>query len=612
MRWTQWHAKLMNLNSFLNGFEDNRLASLGGETVLSMQREAGKDIAKRSVPGSIVIFLLLSIAALISDVESDGAEIYYALLLCSLLTIPLHLLLAKSFIQQEEASITRWGVQFSVLALATSLYWGVFSSWTLARYGIDITTLIFLLFSAGIASGAAAAIFIWKRLAQMYLAILLVPPITVLVFQAGNPIAIGIGFGFTLYFTFLFYQVDRSNKEYWIALLHTRELQHQAHELKRASMAKSEFLSSMSHELRTPLNSILGFSQLLGMEETLDATQKENAYEIHKAGTHLLKLVEELLDLAKIESRKMTVSIEPVELGALAEESILLVEPLASERNISIHRKNISNVIVLADHFRLKQVIINLLSNAVKYNREGGSVTLCAENRNGDVLVKVEDTGIGIEHHQLPKVFDSFNRLGRENTEIEGTGIGLTITKNLVGLMGGSIGVESTFGSGSCFWVRLPGASKVSEAADESAAQREPRFDQELQYTVLFIEDNPANLKLMEHYFKKYPCIKLVTAHLPELGLELARTRKPEFIMLDINLPKMDGYAVLKQLQRDKDTHHIPVIAISANAMPKDIQRGKEAGFCEYLTKPIDLNLLGDIVEELLEQVNESNRTSKE
>ena len=597
----------MNLNSLLNGFEDKRLAGLGDQVLISMQREAGKDIARRSIPGSIVISLLLSIAALVSDVESDNATIYYTILLCSLLTIPIHLFLARSQIQQDNASITRWAVQFSLLAIATSLYWGVFNSWALGQYGIDITTLIFLLFSAGIASGAAAAIFIWKRLAQMYLAILLVPPIIILVFQSGNPIAIGIGFGFILYFTFLFYQVDRSNKEYWIALLNTKELQVQARELKRASMAKSEFLSSMSHELRTPLNAILGFSQLLEIEETLDSDQKESVHEIHKAGTHLLKLVEELLDLAKIESRKLTVSIEPVELGALAEESILLVELLASERNISIHSKSITNVIVQADHFRLKQVIINLLSNAVKYNQDGGTVTFSSESCNGDVLIKVEDTGIGIEHDQLPRVFDSFNRLGHENTGIEGTGIGLTITKNLVELMGGSIGVESTYGSGSCFWVRLPGGNKVSQASDETPAQRGVKFNTDIQYTVLFIEDNPANLKLMERYFKKYECIELVTAHLPELGLDLARARKPELILLDINLPKMDGYTVLKQLQRDKDTHDIPVIAITANAMPRDIQRGIEAGFYDYLTKPLDLNRLGDIVEKLLEEENHLN-----
>ncbi len=377
------------------------------------------------------------------------------------------------------------------------------------------------------------------------------------------------------------------------------------------SRAKSEFLSSMSHELRTPLNAILGFGQLLEMDRALAPEQVDNAHEIVKAGRHLLTLINEVLDLARIESGKLTLSMEPVQLVELIEECAAMVELGAIRQGLAFHRDmaHCQERWVRADRLRLKQVLINLLSNAVKYNREGGSVHItCEFKSNGLVRLAVTDTGPGIPEDKLAELFTPFNRLGLEAGAIEGSGIGLVISKRLVEMMGGEIGVDSQPGQGCTFWMELAEtepltASAVLSATDSgscAAVGGAIPGDKLRCHTILYVEDNPANLRLMQQVLAPRSDIRLVSSGEPLVGLELARSEHPDLIMLDINLPGMSGFEMLKQLQAQADTCNIPVLAITANAIPEDVARGLAAGFLAYLTKPLDLDKLQTEINRLL------------
>ena len=384
---------------------------------------------------------------------------------------------------------------------------------------------------------------------------------------------------------------------------------------ENANRAKSQFLSSMSHELRTPMNAIMGFSQLLNLEieQPLNESQKENVSEILKASDHLLELINEVLDLAKIEAGRIELSIEDVFFGDVIVESLQLIMPLAEKRGITIelfHEGTETSLIdlvkdqniVRADHTRLKQVIINLLSNAVKYNSENGKITIKCKKSGNNIRVSITDEGGGLNQDQLDQLFTAFNRLGAENTDIEGTGIGLVITQNIVELMGGKIGVKSEVGTGSTFWFELPSGSVGSDDEEQAADVSKIKIDLEESRTVLYIEDNPANLRLVTQLLGKLPNLHMWSAHEPMLGLELATENIPDLILLDINLPGTDGYEVLKLLRQRDRTRDIPVIAISANAMPKDIEKGFAAGFADYITKPIDIHALLAAVDDKLKK----------
>jgi PAS domain S-box-containing protein len=390
-----------------------------------------------------------------------------------------------------------------------------------------------------------------------------------------------------------------------------RESQAAKVEAERANLAKSEFLSRMSHELRTPLNAILGFGQLLELHPDAPA-QRDHVREILGAGRHLLTLIDEVLDLARVESGNLTVSPEPVAVLPLVQECQKLLRLQAQARNIRLVDPSPQCAVHLrADRTRLKQVLLNLLSNAVKYNREGGSVSVACLGGDGaspgTLRIRVHDTGAGLRPEQLPRLFVPFDRLDAEAQRIPGTGIGLALSKRLVELMGGQIGVESTPGAGSTFWVELPLAEPHAEAARPpapapAAAQVPPAVTRR---EVLCIEDNPANLRLIESIFERRPDIRLLTAMDPSLGLELARTHRPALVLLDINLPDMDGYAVMQCLRESEATRRIPVVAVSANAMPRDLERAKAAGFAAYLTKPLDVPALMAQVDDLLRRANE-------
>ena len=360
---------------------------------------------------------------------------------------------------------------------------------------------------------------------------------------------------------------------------------------ERASLAKSDFLSSMSHELRTPLNAILGFAQILEFDDALTPTQKESTQEILRGGHHLLGLINEVLDLAKIESGHITLSLETVRLAEVVDDCRQLMKPLATAAQLTMHVEVPKNIAVRADRIRLKQVVLNLVSNAIKYNRAGGDVALRVVGAApGRVRVEVTDTGLGIAPNRLANVFQPFNRLGKDQGNIEGTGIGLSITQKLVGLMGGQVGVESLQGVGTTFWIELPG--NTVELKEEPSASTFGTTQSKMLNKgrcVLCIDDNPVNLKLIAQILTKRPDIDLVTAHTPGLGIQLAMSRQPELILLDINMPGMDGYQVLEVLKNYGRTASIPIIAVTANAVPRDVEKGGTAGLTEYLTKPLDV-----------------------
>jgi PAS domain S-box-containing protein len=375
------------------------------------------------------------------------------------------------------------------------------------------------------------------------------------------------------------------------------ELENAKGAAEKANLAKSEFLSSMSHELRTPLNAVLGFAQLMASDTPPPTpAQKMSIDQILQAGWYLLRLINEILDLAMIESGKVTMSQESLSLTEVLQDCQSMIEPQAQKRGIQMTFPRFDNnlVYVHADRTRLKQVMINLLSNAIKYNREGGAVivqcTMSAENR---VRVSVRDTGGGLAPEQLAQLFQPFNRLGQETGAEEGTGIGLVVTKQLIELMGGSIGVESSIGVGSIFWFELEASSAAAlvygDGKDSAAVQRAPAAANasSSQRTLLYVEDNPANLALVEQLIARRSDLKLLTAIDGHLGIQLARAYQPDVILMDINLPGISGFGALKILREDPATAHIPVMALSANAIPRDIERGMEAGFFRYLTKPI-------------------------
>ena len=386
--------------------------------------------------------------------------------------------------------------------------------------------------------------------------------------------------------------------------LRTAELRLAKDVAETANRAKSEFLSRMSHELRTPLNSILGFAQVMSAEGSLNADNLDSVKEIYLAGRHLLNLVNEVLDLARIESGRLDFSLETVPLDELVSECRMMIGPIADRYGVRIHTGACYGMAVLADRIRLKESLVNLLSNACKYNRPDGEVRIqIREMENNHLRILVSDNGLGIPADRQAEIFEPFNRLGAELSGIEGTGIGLNITRGMVEAMGGKVGFESHEGAGSIFWIELPRKEFGLQTAYEFNAIR-PSYSSDDTLTILYVEDNPANLKLMARIVESMPGLNLVNAHTPMLGLELAETLRPALMILDIKLPGIDGYTLLGKLRKLACCRDIPAIAISADAMPLDLKRGIDAGFNAYLAKPLDLREFGAVIERLLPQRN--------
>jgi signal transduction histidine kinase/CheY-like chemotaxis protein len=380
-------------------------------------------------------------------------------------------------------------------------------------------------------------------------------------------------------------------------------------EAERANRAKSEFLSRMSHELRTPLNSILGFGQLLEMDEELDETAAESVARIVTAGRHLLTLINEVLDISRIEAGAQTTSIEPVHVCDPLVEALELVRPLAQEREIAIVKDFHDGLyrFVLADYQRLKQVLLNVLSNALKYNRRGGVVQVSFRaTDDGRLRFRIADSGPGMRAEDVEKIFVPFERLDADKTDAEGTGLGLTLSRSLIEAMGGTIGVERTApGEGTTFFVELELTDERQVELEPEPTPAEPRPSPALSAgletgTVAYIEDNLSNLDLVQRLLERVGSIKLIPAMQGRLGIELAVRHQPDLILLDLHLPDIDGGDVLERLQRDERTRQIPVIVLSADATPSQIQRLEQRGARAYLTKPLDVPQFLDAVRHAL------------
>ncbi len=374
---------------------------------------------------------------------------------------------------------------------------------------------------------------------------------------------------------------------------------------EKANLAKSDFLSSMSHELRSPLNAILGFAQLMesGPPPPTDS-QRASIVQILQAGWYLLELINEILDLALIESGKLSLSLESMSLAEVLADCQAMIEPQTLRNNIQVSFPQFDKPqFVHADRTRVKQVFINLLSNAIKYNRAGGSVVVsCGPGLSNRTRINFRDTGDGLSADKLAQLFQPFNRLGQEVGAEEGTGIGLVVSKRLVELMDGQIGAHSTVGVGSDFWVELDTMEETQPAAAESPTpvSLSRANSHAVQHTVLCVEDNLANLTLIEKLVARRPDIRLLSARDGRSGIDIALTSQPDVVLMDINLPGINGIQALHILSDNPATAHIPVIALSANAMPRDIEKGLQAGFYRYLTKPIRVAELMETLDEAL------------
>jgi PAS domain S-box-containing protein len=383
---------------------------------------------------------------------------------------------------------------------------------------------------------------------------------------------------------------------------------------EEANNAKAKFLSNMSHELRTPLNAVIGFSQLLADgTEILTSNQQEAVDYILTSGHYLLDLINDVLELSKIDSDSFEVKIQNIDLMEMINEIIRIYKPIADKSNVTIINRENTNKLpkIRADKTHLKQILINLISNGVKYNRPGGTVTLTAKEISAMWMeIQVSDTGLGIKPELSDHLFEPFNRLGMEIKGIEGTGIGLSIAKKLVEQMGGKIGFSSQLNKGSLFWFRIPISRLLESAEDIKPNKKEiqtkkfsPIENNHKSFKILYIEDNSVNMILMKRVIEKIPNMEMLAAVDGNQGLKIAFEELPDLILLDLQLPDINGYDVFKAIQENPKSESIPVVALSANAMPEDIQKGMDSGFCEYLTKPIDIIKLQNMLKQIFNEL---------
>jgi signal transduction histidine kinase/CheY-like chemotaxis protein len=376
-------------------------------------------------------------------------------------------------------------------------------------------------------------------------------------------------------------------------LQRSEEVQEANRLLREADSAKNDFLSRMSHELRTPLNAILGFAQLMELAE-LAANEQDSVGQILRAGRHLLSLINDVLDLSGIESGRVRLSLETVDFRGLTTEVIELLRTTASGRDISLETADLPPVLVLADRQRLKQILLNLVSNAIKYNRRGGHVAIVARTTDGRLEIGIQDDGPGISPEHQTRLFTPFDRLGADKSEVEGTGLGLALSRSLAEAMGGAIRLETSVGHGSTFWIDL----KLSgdEASEVTTSSTEDPNYVNAAGALLYVEDNLANAKLMERVVEQFSSLRLITAMQGSMAVELAENHQPGLILLDLNLPDVPGEVVLSRLKAEPRTRDIPVVVVSADASPRQAERLREKGALAYVTKPFDIVELLELI----------------